>query len=127
MKIISCSIVIIIFEWRYKQFIKCRLNQIIYIIIFCLCCYSRSIFAPRNCSLLNSGENFPGGKIISSAGTSFTILPSFDFNVFSCSWFYRISLHFYLLISNVKLTLSSILNSLPFWSVNVIIISLNSV
>ena len=41
-----------------------------------------------------------------------------SFNIFFCSWFYRISLHFYFLISNVKLTLSSICNAPPFWSVN---------
>ena len=41
--------------------------------------------------------------------------------------FIRISLHFYLLISNVKSTLSSISNGLPFRSVNIIIISSNSV
>ena len=29
-----------------------------------------------------------------------------SFNIFSCSWFFRISSNFYLLISNVKLTLS---------------------
>ena len=33
--------------------------------------------------------------------------------------------HFYLLIRNAKLTLSSNSNSLPFWSVHVIIVSSN--
>ena len=54
-----------------------------------------------------------------------------SFNIFSCSWFYRIlphcqtrrMCHFYLLVSNVKLNLSSISNSLPFWSVNIMMIS----
>ena len=39
----------------------------------------------------------------------------YPFNMFFCSWFYRILCHFYfLLISNVKLILSSISNGLPF-------------
>ena len=49
-----------------------------------------------------------------------------SFNKFSWSWFYRISPDFYLLISNVKLTLSCISNDVPFLSVNVMIISSNS-
>ena len=48
-------------------------------------------------------------------------------NIFSCSCFYRILRHFYLLISNVKLTWSFVSNGLPFWSVNVMIVSSNSV
>ena len=43
--------------------------------------------------------------------------------IFSCSLFYRISLHFDLLISQFTLVLSSICSSLLFCSVNVMIIS----
>ena len=50
---------------------------------------------------------------------------SISFKIFSCFLFYRISHHFYLLISSVKLTLSSISNSLSFWTVNLITISSN--
>ena len=46
---------------------------------------------------------------------------------FSCSWFQRITCHFYLSTSNIKLTLSSISNDLLYWSINVMIISLNLV
>ena len=48
------------------------------------------------------------------------------FNIFFCFWFYRILLYSYLLISNVKLNLSYISNGLLFWSVNVMIVSSNS-
>ena len=44
--------------------------------------------------------------------------------LFSCSWLCRITPYFYLLTSNVKLTLSSIPDGLPFCSVNIMIISL---
>ena len=53
-----------------------------------------------------------------------------DKNPYPLTYFFvlgSISSHFYLLISNVKLTLPSMSNGLPFWSVNVIIISSNSV
>ena len=48
-------------------------------------------------------------------------------DIFSCSYFYRIMRYLYLLISNFKLTLSSISTGLSFWYVGVIIISSNSV
>ena len=41
------------------------------------------------------------------------LYPSFE--ICSCSWFFRTTHYFYLLISNEKLTLTSIHNSLPFW------------
>ena len=47
---------------------------------------------------------------------------SICFDVFSCSWFYRITHHFCSLISHVNLALSSISNAFPFWSVNVMIV-----
>ena len=37
-----------------------------------------------------------------------------SFDICSCSWFYRIMFHLYLLISNVKFTLYCISNGLPF-------------
>ena len=55
------------------------------------------------------------------------MIKSISSNIYSCFWFYRISHLFYLLISNVKLTLSSISNGQTFWSVNAIIHSTNSV
>ena len=43
-----------------------------------------------------------------------------SFDIFSCFWFYKITCHFKLLISNVKLTLSFISNVLPFRSVKTV-------
>ena len=47
---------------------------------------------------------------------------SISFDIFSCSWFYKVTCHFFILISNVNLTLSSISNGLPFWSVNAMMV-----
>ena len=47
--------------------------------------------------------------------------------IYLCSWFYRVTCLFYLLIRNVKSTLSAIFNGLSFWSVKIIVISSNSV
>ena len=52
---------------------------------------------------------------------------SMSFDVLCCSWFYRITYHFYLLINNAKLTSFSISNGLSFWFGNIKIISSNSV
>lgn len=49
------------------------------------------------------------------------------FHVFSSFWFYKIGCHLYLLISNVKLILSSISNGLPFSFLNLIVMPSNSV
>ena len=56
----------------------------------------------------------------------FFIFSSTCSNMSSCSWFNRISLHFYLLMSNFKLILTFISKRL-IWSANVIIILSNLV
>ena len=46
---------------------------------------------------------------------------SISFNIYSCFLFFGISHHFYLLISKIKLTLSSISNGLSLWSLKLIL------
>ena len=85
----------------FSNFISCQVS-------YCLSCFMDYSFGSSFCSSIQSFSPIFVGQI------SHKKQESLFFDVFSSSWLYRIMCHVHLLITIVKLILSSISKGLPF-------------